>query len=67
MPKPQKYTDVARFLRRSGWAILRTGKGSHEVWHNGHDKLIIPHHREVSAGIIKQISDTIPTTPDSWR
>ena len=29
------YTFVAQILKANGYAILRQGKGSHEVWTNG--------------------------------
>lgn len=69
MPKPQKYRDVAKFLRSQGWVLLRQGKGSHEIWGNPEDDrmtITIPHH-EVSAGIVRQILTAFPDAPHNWR
>lgn len=69
MPKPQKYRDVAKFLRSQGWVVLRQGKGSHEIWGNPKDlrmMITIPRH-EVSAGIVRQIIAAFPDAPSNWR
>lgn len=69
MPRPQKYRDVAKFLRSQGWVLLRQGKGSHEIWGNREDPrmtISIPRH-EVSAGIIRQIITAFPDAPQNWR
>ncbi|MGP9725168.1 type II toxin-antitoxin system HicA family toxin [Corynebacterium sp. AOP40-9SA-29] len=68
MARPQKYKDVARFLRGAGWKMQRRGKGSHEVW-VGPDggRIVVPHHREVSAGIIGDIVRKVPGAPDNWK
>jgi predicted RNA binding protein YcfA (HicA-like mRNA interferase family) len=67
--KPQKYRDVAKFLRSQGWQRLRDGKGSHEWWGDpdGKGRISIPAHGEVSAGVVRQIVAVFPATPPSWR
>ncbi|MFD1200390.1 type II toxin-antitoxin system HicA family toxin [Leucobacter albus] len=69
MPRPQKYRDVIRFLRSKGWVLLRQGKGAHELWGHpsGTPHLSVPRHREISAGIVKQITDVFPDAPQAWR
>jgi predicted RNA binding protein YcfA (HicA-like mRNA interferase family) len=67
--RPQKYRDVVAFLRGQGWELKRQGKGSHEIWAdpNGPDQLVVPHHHTVSAKVVKDVIDTFPETPSSWR
>lgn len=72
MPKPQKYRDVVRVLRANGWVLLRRGKGDHEVWgmpqtSGAGQKHTIPHHGEVSAGVIGDLMKKLATTPENWR
>ncbi|MFD4421044.1 type II toxin-antitoxin system HicA family toxin [Agromyces sp. NPDC058484] len=69
MPKPQKYRDVIKVVRANGWVFLRDAKGSHELWGLPDEsaKESIPHHGEVSAGIIGQLIKKLPNTPQSWR
>jgi len=69
MAKEVKYREVARFLHSQGWSILRT-RGSHEIWTgpDGNGRLsIVAHGGTVSPGIVRQISSTIPGTPDQWK
>ncbi len=28
------YRDLVKILRANGYALVRTGKGSHEIWYN---------------------------------
>ncbi|NQX25984.1 type II toxin-antitoxin system HicA family toxin [Microbacteriaceae bacterium VKM Ac-2854] len=69
MPRPQKYRDVIRVLRSQGWVLLRQGKGSHELWGLPDEsvKESIPHHREVTAGVIRQLIAKLPDPPTEWR
>lgn len=72
MPKPQKYRDVVRVLRENGWVLIRRGKGDHEIWglpeaRSSDEKHSVPHHREVSAGVIGDLIKKLPISPKSWR
>ncbi|WP_410171086.1 type II toxin-antitoxin system HicA family toxin [Corynebacterium marambiense] len=68
MVKPQSYKTVASFLRSAGWSIHRQGKGSHEVWTGPEGgRLIVPHHRELSAGVVADIIKKVPDTPHNWK
>ena len=69
MPKPQKHRDVIKVVRANGWVLLRQGKGSHEIWglvdeSQAHS---IPHHQEVSAGVIGGLIKKLQVVPQSWR
>ncbi|MDF1487392.1 type II toxin-antitoxin system HicA family toxin [Tessaracoccus sp. HF-7] len=69
MVKPQKYRDVTRFLSSQGWRLLRSGKGSHEIWGDTESGacISVPAHGEVSAGVIRQIVREFPDAPKGWR
>lgn len=69
MPKAQKYRDVIKVVKANGWVFLRAGKGSHELWGlpDSSVKESIPHHSEVSAGVVGQLMKKLKHTPDSWR
>lgn len=69
MPKPQKYRDVIKVLKANGWVILRQGKGSHEIWGlpNGSQAHSIPHHQEVSAGVVGDLIKKLRDVPRNWR
>ncbi|WP_111835771.1 type II toxin-antitoxin system HicA family toxin [Actinomyces bovis] len=67
--KAQKYRDVVKVLRAQGWVLLRTAKGDHEVWGppGGPANVTIAHHREVSAGVLRQVAKQLPAIPDNWQ
>jgi predicted RNA binding protein YcfA (HicA-like mRNA interferase family) len=72
MPKPQKYRDVVKVLRANGWVLLRTGRGSHELWGppDGSVHEVVSNHGpggEISAGVVGKLLRKLPTTPDNWR
>ncbi|NQX11792.1 type II toxin-antitoxin system HicA family toxin [Microbacteriaceae bacterium VKM Ac-2855] len=69
MPKPQKYRDVIKHLKSQGWVFIRQSKGSHELWGLPDEsvKEIVPHHSEVSAGVIGQLIKKLPHVPQQWR
>lgn len=53
-----KYREVARKLRTFGYAYVRQGKGSHEVWRHTNSGLVIivPHHsRDMPEGTLRSI------------
>ncbi|WIY82836.1 type II toxin-antitoxin system HicA family toxin [Propionimicrobium sp. PCR01-08-3] len=67
--KPQKYRDVTAVLTGQGWVWLRNAAGSHEIWGSpdGKTKLVVPHHREVTAGVLRKIAAKLDEVPDSWK
>ena len=69
MPRAKKYRDVIRVVEENGWVFIRQGKGSHELWGkpDGSVSEPIPHHREVTAGIIGKLIVTSDHTPANWR
>lgn len=68
MAREVKQREVERFLESRGWTLLRT-KGGHNVWGapDGGQPLAIPHHGQVSPGVVRQIIKRIPDAPQSWR
>lgn len=69
MTKPQKYRDVARFLRSRGWQRTRQ-RGSHEVWSRtggGATFTLARHRGEVSPGLIRQLQAAFDDTPIDWN
>ncbi len=68
--KPQRTRDVLDYLRSIGWVFLRDGQGSHELWGLPDEsvKASIPAgHREVSAGVLRQIEKAGVKLPREWR
>jgi predicted RNA binding protein YcfA (HicA-like mRNA interferase family) len=68
--KAQKTRDVLKHLRSVGWVFLRDGQGSHEIWGHpdGSGRAAIPAgHREVSAGVLRQIERAGVEIPREWR
>ena len=55
--KPLPYRVVIKKLRSFGFVFRRATGGSHEIWWNEISKktCVIPHHKEVKAGTLKQI------------
>lgn len=35
--------QIKALLTQHGWELVRTGKGSHEVWGNGVHNVTVPH------------------------
>ncbi|MGM7671438.1 type II toxin-antitoxin system HicA family toxin [Microbacterium sp. A93] len=68
--KAQKTRDVLKYLRSIGWVFLRDGQGSHEIWGLPDEsvKAAIPvGHREVSAGVLRQIKNAGVNLPRDWQ
>jgi len=66
--KPQPYRQVAAILRANGWEKTRQ-RGSHETWKSlstGQVIIIVNHRGIVSPGIIRQIQQQLPNTPQNW-
>jgi len=72
MPKPQKYRDVVKVLRANRWVLLRTGRGSHELWgtEDGSVREVRSNHGpggEISAGVVGKLAKKLTDVPDNWR
>lgn len=68
--RAQKTRTVLKHLRRRGWIRLRDGSGSHEIWGlpDGSKRASIPTgHREVSAGVLRQIERAGALLPREWK
>lgn len=50
------YAQVIAALKEHGYHLLRTGKGSHEIWTNGARNQTVPRHcaRHTANTIMKQ-------------
>ncbi|MFB9647450.1 type II toxin-antitoxin system HicA family toxin [Curtobacterium pusillum] len=58
---------MTTFLRHRGWWVGRV-RGSHEVWCGpGGGRLVLPRHRELSPGVVRQVLAVFPDAPDGWR
>ncbi|OIP57478.1 MAG: addiction module toxin, HicA family [Candidatus Levybacteria bacterium CG_4_10_14_0_2_um_filter_36_16] len=55
--RPLPYREVIKKLRKLGFILRRTTGGSHEIWWNENTKktCVVPHHREVATGTLKNI------------
>jgi len=51
--------DVQRILQSIGAYHLRAGKGSHQIWQFGSIIFVVPEHREVSPGVLRDIEKAI--------
>lgn len=63
---------MIKVVKANGWVLIRAGKGDHEIWgrldaSTSDEKHTIPHHNEVSAGIIGDLIKKLPSTPQNWR
>jgi predicted RNA binding protein YcfA (HicA-like mRNA interferase family) len=47
--------DVVNKLESLGAVRVRAGKGSHEIWKLGDKTAVVPLHREVSPGVLRDI------------
>ncbi|MEZ3162193.1 type II toxin-antitoxin system HicA family toxin [Microbacterium sp. BWT-B31] len=68
--KAQKTRDVIKHLKSIGWVYLRDGQGSHEIWGlpDESKKATVPAgHREVSAGVLRQIEKAGAELPREWK
>ncbi|ROP64083.1 type II toxin-antitoxin system HicA family toxin [Curtobacterium sp. PhB115] len=67
MVRAVPHRAATTFLRHRGWWLDRT-RGSHEVW-CGPDggRLVVPRHRELSPGVVRQMLRIFPDAPDGWR
>ena len=55
--KPLLYREVIKKARKAGFILRRKTSGSHEIWWNEktQETCVIPHHKEVKAGTLKNI------------
>lgn len=55
--KPLPYRKVIKKARKAGFILRRTTSGSHEIWWHEEKKrtCVIPHHREIKLGTMKNI------------
>ena len=67
--KAQSYRDVIAALEARGWVFLREAAGSHEIWGKPGtaERGSVPHHKVVSAGVLRQLAKALGETPQQWQ
>jgi len=52
-----KYSEFFKIVKKSGWKLLRQGKGSHEIWIKDGKTVAIPNHgsKEMPTGLEKSL------------
>jgi len=55
--QPLPYRKVIKILRKYGFVFRRATGGSHEIWWHEEKRrtCVVPHHKEVKAGILRSI------------
>ncbi|MCL5784446.1 MAG: type II toxin-antitoxin system HicA family toxin [Patescibacteria group bacterium] len=67
--KPLSYRDVIKKARKAGFVFRRSTSGSHEIWWNETQKktCVIPHHREIKSGTLKNIITQMGISEDEFE
>ena len=67
--KPFPYRKVIKKARKAGFILRRVTSGSHEIWwHEGKRKTcVIPHHREIKSGTLKNILNQMGLTEQGFK
>ena len=64
------YRQVAKVARRLGFYLLRSGKGSHEVWKRDSDNLFttLPNHgtKSLKRKTLKSILEDLKISPEEF-
>lgn len=62
--KPLNYREVIKKARKAGFVFRRNTGGTHEIWWNDAKKktCVIPHHKEIRSGTLKNIADQMGFT-----
>lgn len=66
--RPLPYRVVIKKVRKLGFAFRRATGGSHEIWWNEKTRktCVIPHHKEVKAGTLKNIVRQMGVSEDEF-
>lgn len=67
--KPLRYREVIKKARKAGFVFRRSTGGSHEIWWNENKKrtCVIPHHREIKPGTLKNIVSQMGLTEEEFN
>jgi len=67
--KPLSYREVIKKARKAGFILRRKTFGSHEIWWNEktRETCVIPHHKEVKAGTLKNIIKQMNLTEEDFN
>jgi predicted RNA binding protein YcfA (HicA-like mRNA interferase family) len=65
--KPMKRSDLIRKLRKAGCVTLRN-TGGHEIYQCpcGSHAAPVPHHNEITAGVVNSIGNQMACLPKGW-
>lgn len=58
MVKPMKYRELVKLLTAAGYTQSE-GKGDHEKWTKGAERVVITQTREVSPGLVRKALQSI--------
>lgn len=67
--KSVTYKEMIKKARRAGFILRRTTSGSHEIWWNEKKRktCVIPHHKEISSGTLRNILRQMGLTADDFN
>ncbi len=67
--KPITYREMIKKARKAGFIFRRATSGSHEIWWNEKTKktCVIPHHKEISSGTLRNIIQQIDMTEKEFN
>jgi predicted RNA binding protein YcfA (HicA-like mRNA interferase family) len=65
--KPMKRREVEAALYRAG-CVLRSDSGAHTkyVYPCGHHTTAVPRHKEITAGVVRNIVSQLACLPEGW-
>lgn len=66
--KPLPYRIVIQKARKAGFVFRRSTGGTHEIWWNENEKktCVIPHHKEIKLGTLKNIIKEMGITDEEF-
>jgi hypothetical protein len=66
MAKAMKRRDVERALRRQGCEVIAEGPHTKWLCPSGEHTANIPHHKEISPGVIRDTIARMTCLPEGW-
>lgn len=67
--RPHKYRDIIKKARKAGFIFRRNTGGTHEIWWSEKKRktCVIPHHKEISPGTLKNIVKQMDLTEKEFN
>ncbi|OGY27742.1 MAG: hypothetical protein A2Z42_02770 [Candidatus Woykebacteria bacterium RBG_19FT_COMBO_43_10] len=67
--KSVTYKELIKKARKAGFILRRATSGSHEIWWNEKKRktCVIPHHKEVSSGTLRNILQQMGLTEKEFN